>query len=257
MDEFLDWLRNWRQNSILQGLALAILGVLLGWLLGWWRRYRLVRQILSGSDREMIAIEQILIKDRPDGTTTMRIRACGSAPLRTVLINPVAHDAFMARAQATTPTNTLISMTDRMGSYLLYLLTPWVCGMTRQGPFRHDLWAMAPVCEPSLLSAHQSTTVILIRREDLRRFLDWDLCKQFQVEHGSDGARILTLCQMARDFEKQLAEVTRLKQAGKPSTTVETMYILDLALDTDEVSIATKPVPWERFTPVLHKLGLS
>jgi hypothetical protein len=256
-DEVLEWLQNWRQNHLLQGLALTLLGVILGWMFAWWRRHRMLRQIEAGSAREMVAIEQILIKDYPDGRTTMRIRACAAGPLRSVLVNPVAHDAFLARAEATTPTNTLISMQDRMGSYLLYLLTPWVCGMTRQGRFPHALWVMAPVCEPGLLSAHQSTTIVLIRREDLLRFLDWDNCKRFEVEHGSDGARVLTLWQMAREFEKQVAEVNRLKEAGKPSTTVETMYLLDLGLDTDEVAIPTKPVPWERFAPVLKKVGLS
>jgi hypothetical protein len=257
MDKILEWLQDWSHNHVLQGLALMVLGLVLGWLFGWWRRRRMLRKIEAGSAREMVAIEQILIRDRPDGPTTMRIRSCGAAPLKSVLINPVAHDNFLARAEATTPTNPLISMQDRMGSYLLYLLQPWVCGMARQGPFPHDIWVMAPICEPGLLSAHQSTTIILVRRVDLRRFLDWDVCKDMHIEHGSDGARILTLWHMAREYEKQLAEVTRLKQAGQPSTTVETMYQLDLGLDTEEVALPTKAVPWERFTPVLRNLGLA
>jgi hypothetical protein len=257
MDEFLEWLREWRHNHFLQGLGLTILGVAVGWLLGWWRRHRLLRQIYSGSAREVVAVEQMLVKDNPGGPTTLRIRSCAAAPLRSVLVNPVAHDAFLARAEATTPTSPLISMQDPMGSFLLYLLTPWVCGMVRGGRFPHDVWVLAPVCEPGLLSEHQASTIILVRREDLRRFLDWDACKQMHVEHGSDGARILTLWHMAREFERQLAEVKRLREAGKRTTYVETMYLLDLALDTDEVALPTKPVPWERFSPVLKKLGLS
>src|SRR5438270_11402281 len=107
-ENILDWLKNWPHVHFLHGLALTILGVVLGWLLGKWRRHRLLRQIEAGSAREMVAIEQILIKDHADGPTTLRIRACGSAPLKTVLVNPVAHDAFLARAEATTPTNPLI-----------------------------------------------------------------------------------------------------------------------------------------------------
>ena len=257
MDEILEWLREWRHNHLLQGLALTLLGVVVGWLLGWWRRHRLLRQITSGSAREVVSIEQTLIRDQPGGPTTLRIRALGAVPARQILVNPVAHDAFLARAGATTPTDPLVDLKDPMGSYLLYLLTPWVCGMARGGRFPHDVWVMAPVCEPGLLSAHQSTTVILVRREDLRRFLDWDTCKQMQVEHGSDGARILTLWHMAQEFERQAADVQRLKAAGQRSLYAETMYLLDLALDTDEVSLPTKPVPWKRFAPVLKQLGLS
>ena len=97
-------------------------------------------------------------------------------------------------------------MKDQMGSYLLYLLTPWVCGMVRHGTFRHDAWVMAPVCEPGTLSMHQSSTIILVRQADLARFRDWQACKQMHVEHGSDGARILTLWHMAREFDRQMSD---------------------------------------------------
>jgi hypothetical protein len=116
---------------------------------------------------------------------------------------------------------------------------------------------MAPVCEPGLLSAHQSTTVVLIRQADLKRFLDWNSCKTMHVEHGSDGARILTLWHMAKEFERQMADVRQLRAAGKRTTYVETMYILDLSLDTEEAALPTKPVPWERFASVLKSLKLS
>jgi hypothetical protein len=257
MEQFFEPIKDLMQHHLVQALLLTFAGLLLGWLLGWWRRRRLLRQVEAGSAREMIAIEQMLVRDPPGGRPTLRIRACGSAPLKSVLTNPIAYDAFLARSEATTTTDSLISMKDSMGSYLLYLLTPWVCGMVRSGPFTHDVWVMAPVCEPGILSAHQANTVVLIRQQDLKRFLDWDWCKGVHVEHGSDGARILTLWHMAREFEKQYAEVQRLRQAGQRTTYVETMYMLDLGLDMQEVDLPTRQVPWERFAPVLRELGLS
>jgi hypothetical protein len=255
--EILEIMLTWLKSHFVQGLLLTLAGLIIGWLLGRWRRYRLLKRVHVGDAREVVAIEQVLLRDCPDGRVTMRIRSCGSAPLHGVLPNIVAHDAFLERARATTSTYTLLNMKDQMGSYLLYLLTPWVCGMVRNGPFRHDLWVMAPVCEPGVLSKHQSSTIILMRRADLRRCLDWDFCLDVHVEHGSDGARILTLWLMAREFERQLSEVNRLKEAGKPSTFVETMYLLDLALDTEEMALPTKPVPWERYASTLKELGLS
>jgi hypothetical protein len=32
---------------------------------------------------------------------------------------------------------------------------------------------------------------------------------------------------------------------------METMYVLDLALDQTATPLATKPVPWERFSPAV------
>ncbi len=257
MEQIWDHVREALRSHFVQGVLLAAGGLLLGWLLGWWRRRRLLRQVEAGSAREVVAIEQMLVKEHADGRTTLRIRSCGSAPLKSVLTNPIAYEAFLRRSEATTTTEPLISMHDSMGSFLLYLLTPWVCGMLRAGPFKHDVWVMAPVCEPGLLSAHQATTVVVVRQADLRRFLDWEWCKRLRVEHGSDGARVLTLWHMAREFEKQLGEVQRLRAAGRRTTYVETMYLLDLGLDTEEVELPTRSVPWDRFAPVLKELGLS
>jgi hypothetical protein len=246
-----------KTNHFVHGILLTLCGLVIGWILGYWRRYRQMRRVYGGDAREVVAIEQILVKEQNDGRVTMRIRSAGSAGMHTVLPNQVAHDALLKRAKATTPLNPMIDLRDQMGSYLLYLLTPWVCGMTRQGAFAHDVWVMAPVCEPGILSAHQSTTILLVRQADLKRFLDWEFCKALHVEHGNDGARILTLWHMAHEFERQLTEVKRFKDAGKPSTFVETMYLLDLGLDTAEFPIPTKPVHWARFSPILKELKLS
>jgi hypothetical protein len=240
-----------------QGFLLAALGIIIGWLLGRWRRHQLKRQVAGGDLRDLIAIEQILVKVQLDARPTLRIRSCGSAALEQVLTNLIAREAFLKRAAATTPANPLISMHDKIGSFLLHLLQPWVCSATRQGPFPHDIWVMAPVCEPSILSEFQTTTVVLVRQADLKRFLDWDECKRIQAEHSSDGARILTLWHMAREFEKQLAEVQRRRAAGEPSAYAETMYILDLALDVEEASLPTRPIPWQRFEKTLKELGLN
>jgi hypothetical protein len=255
MQDLLDLLN--QHAHLVTGIAFTLLGVIVGWFLGYWRRHRLKKQVAGGDIRELLAIEQILVKEQPDGRTTLRIRSLGSAPLASVLTNPVAHDTFLHRAARTKPTNTLIDMQDQTGSYLLHLLQPWVCGMARIGPYPHDIWITAPVCEPSQLSRFQSTTVVLIRQSDLKRFFDWEFCKRIHVEHGSDGARVLTLWHMARELEKQLAEVNRLRAEGKTSRFVETMYLLDLGLDLEEYALPTKPVPWQRFAPILKELGLG
>src|SRR5262249_27635763 len=122
-----DVIRWLQENHWATGVLMTLLGLVAGWALGRWRRPPPLRPAPSGRAREVLAAEQMLIRERPDGRTTMRIRSCGSAPLASLLPNPAAHDAFLARASATKPAAPLISMADPMGSFLLYLLTPWVC----------------------------------------------------------------------------------------------------------------------------------
>jgi hypothetical protein len=67
---------------------------------------------------------------------------------------------------------------------------------------------------------------------------------------------VLTLWHTAHEFERQHEKVRKLKAEGKSSRFVETMYILDLGLDVEEVALPTKAVPWPRFEGVLKELGL-
>jgi hypothetical protein len=78
-----------------------------------------------------------------------------------------------------------------------------------------------------------------------------------QVEHGSDGARVLTLMELARRFRNEQAQISELRTAGKRTLHVETMYVLDLALDKHAAPIPTKSIPWGRFEQVLKKWNLE
>jgi len=252
----MDDLMTFLNSHFAHGLALMLLGMVAGWLLGYWRRHRIMKRIRGGDARDVINVEQILVKEQPDGRLTMRIRTLGTSYMQHVLANPVAEDAFRRRVQAASSTSPLVHVDDQMGSYLLHLLQPWVCGLCRSGPFPHDVWVMVPVCEPGVLSEYQTATVVLVRQADLKRFLKWEVARAVQVEHGSDGARVLTLWHTAHEFERQHEKVRKLKGEGKSSRFVETMYILDLGLDVEEVPLHTKDVPWQRFEGVLKGLGL-
>src|SRR5438270_33112 len=78
-------------------------------------------------------------------------------------------------------------------SYLLETLTNFVCDRVGNAPFEHDLYVMAPCCEPAGLAEHQPITILLVAVADLALFADWPTCRTIHVEHGTDGARILTL----------------------------------------------------------------
>jgi hypothetical protein len=101
------------------------------------------------------------------------------------------------------------------------------------------------------------STVLLVRRDDLLRFRDWKRSSQIQVEHASHGERILTLMHMATEYERQASAIASRRAAGRPSNFEETMYILDLGLDTQSADLPAKPVPWSRFEPTLDDLGIQ
>jgi hypothetical protein len=232
-----------------------VLGMVVGWLLGFWRRFRQRRMAERGEAREVLTIEKILLERRPDGREIMRIRTCGRDPIEEVFPNPAARDAFLGRVGNTKVQNPLVSMEDKLGSYLLQELAIWVCGQVGERDFPHALWVMAPVYESGTLylGGHLSSTLLLVRQDDLARFRDWESCKAIQVEHRSHGERILTLMRMADEFDRQHVLVQKRRAEGKRSTYEETMYILDLGLDTRSFDSPAVPVPWDRFEAILPK----
>ena len=68
---------------------------------------------------------------------------------------------------------------------------------------------------------------------------------------------MLTLFNMAAEYERQDAAVASRRAAGRRSNYEETMYILDLGLDTQSADLPAKSVPWERFDTTLQKLGIE
>ncbi len=239
----------------------VLLGLLIGgtitWTLGHLRRRRQRLNLMAGDARDTVVIALHVVERNSDGTGVLRIRSLGQSELCRVIPNGHLEAELMQRALHVTHTNTLISMEGSHGSYLLETLTNFVCDRTAGGPFDHDLYIMAPCCEPAELAEHQPITIILIAVEDLQLFRNWPACREIEVEHGSDGARLLTLRELARRHAHETGEIERLRRAGKRTRHVETMYVLDLALDRRTVAIPTKPVSWGRFEHTLNALDLE
>jgi hypothetical protein len=239
--------------------AFFILGVVAGRLWAMWRRHRQKKTAERGVSEDVVTIEKILLDRRSDGTQVMRIRSCGRDTIETVFPNQAAREDFQSRTALTTAALPLVSMEGKMGSYLLQELAIWVCGQLRERGFRHEVWVMAPVYERGALyiGGHFLSTVLLIRREDLMQFRDWDDAAAIEVEHASHGERILTLMTMAAEFERQEADITNRRAAGRRANFEETMYILDLGLDTQSVDLPSKSVPWKRFESTLRNLDIE
>src|SRR5262249_23698939 len=135
----------------------------------------------------------------------------------------------------------------------------WVCGQVGERDFPHDLWVMAPVYESGTLylGGHHSSTILLVRQTDLGSFREWERCRAMQVEHRSHGERILTVHKMASHFDRQDVLIQRRRAEGRRSAYEETMYLLDLGLDTRTVALPTTTVPWDRFKPILPETSRS
>jgi hypothetical protein len=251
------------------GALLAfLLGGLVSWGLGRWRRMRQRRSILRGDARDTVVIEYHIAEaaegpdpEHPGLTRTvpsaLRIRAVGQSELNRVVPNGHLAAAFLGRARRMTPGQTLISMEGAEGSYLLETLTGFVGDRVGNQGFAHDLYVMAPCCEPRELAQHQPIVIVLIAASDLALFDSWPACRNIRVEHGSEGARVLTLIELARRYREEQSRIAQLRQEGKRTQYAETMYVLDLALDRRTSPIPTKPVSWGRFEQVLKGMGLE
>ena len=257
MDAFLRFLESPTAERIFASLALVVIGGFIGWVGHKWRHFRLQRQIERGDARDVATIEKILIDRDESGRETLRIRTCGRDPLEQIFPNPAARDSFHERTVATSPAQRLISMDGKMGSYLLQELAIWVCSQVCEREFPHAIWVMAVVSEPASFGGHQSSTVILIRRDDLVKFREWPSCRDLHVEHGSHGERILTLLGVANEFNRQADAVAKRQAEGRRPNFEETMYLLDLALDPTVVDLPSKEVPWSRFEESLKARGLE
>ena len=234
-----------------------VLGGLIAWLYGRWRRRRERLSIVSGDARDTVVIQHHIV-ERADGRpAALRIRALGQSQVRHVVPNGHLAGELLHRAEGVTARDTLISMEGAGGSYLLETLTNFLCDRLANAPFDHDLYVMAPCCEPRELTSHQPISILLIAVSDLALFADWTTCRDVCVEHRADGSRVLTLMELARRYRDEQDELHRLRAAGKRTRHVETMYLLDLALDRRTVPISTRPIPWGRFEGVLKQLNLE
>ncbi len=238
-------------------------GALLTWMLERWKRRRERHNILRGDARDTVVIEHHLVTAKAlhaaDGTgakqvpATLRIRSLGQAELSRVIPNGHLAETLLQRAKHITPIDTLISMEGAEGSYLLETLSNFVCNHVGNSTFEHDLYVLAPCCEPAGLAVHQPITILLISIRDLALFTTWPACRDIQVEHGSDGMRVLTLLELARRFQAEKIKFSDLTKAGESTRHAETMYILDLGLDKRSAAVPLKDVPWERFRDALHQ----
>lgn len=103
----------------------------------------------------------------------------------------------------------------------------------------------------------QPVTVLLIAAAGLLLFEHWPHVREVRVEHGSDGARLLTLMALAQRYKAEQKTLDDLRAAGRRTQHVETMYTLDLAVDHRTAPLPAKLVPWGRFEGVLKRLGLQ
>ncbi len=249
---------------------MAAIGMLCGGILTWlgtrWKRRKERLSILRGDARDTIVIQQHIITSVDAGggagsgkkiPKTLRIRPLGQSELSRVVPNGHLAAELSRRAFRVTPKDTLISMDGAEGSFLLETLTNFVCDRVGNAPFEHNLYAMAPCCEPAGMAVHQPISILLIPVADLVLFENWADCRDVRVEHSTTGMRLLTLMELAKRFRIEQERLAKLRREGKRTLYEETVYVLDLALDQRTAAVPLKDVPWGRFEEILKLLNLE
>ena len=239
-------------------------GATIGWFWGRWKRHREKANIFAGIAHDTVVIQHHLVDVEADpskpGTrraATLRIRSIGQAELKRVVPNSHLAAVLSTRAAQVTAMKPLISMVGAEGSFLLETLTGFCGDRLSLAPFEHDLFVMAPCCETQELADHKPIVILLVSMTDLELFEKWGTCRDIQVEHGSDGSRVLTLMIMARKFREEQNLIAKFRSENKRTVHLETMYVLDLPLDRRTAAIPLKPVPWNRFDNVMKQMGLE
>jgi hypothetical protein len=62
---------------------------------------------------------------------------------------------------------------------------------------------------------------------------------------------------LSKRFREEQAKLVELRKTGQRTRYMETIYLLDLALDIRSAPIETKPVPWERFQSSLKEMNVE
>jgi hypothetical protein len=250
-----------------------LFGIFLGLLVGTivtsivarWRLAKARQSVLRGDAGDMVAIELHLVESvgasviaNGEGTPLrLRRRYLGQRALSEVIPNLHLSRELRKRASKVDERNTLISMEGATGTYLLETLCGFVCDRVCNGPFEHDVYVMAPCREPAKLAYHKPITVILIAQKDLEYFLDWPTVRAMQTEHASDGVRLITLMDLANRYKQERAAILAARAAGRSTRYMETMFLLDLALDKRAAPLPTQAVPWKRFVTALTERQLE
>ena len=191
-----DFLTRELSGRSIEGVVAFLLGGLVSWGLSRWRRMRQRQSILRGDARDTVVIEHHIVEtteapdpEHPGSSRTvpmaLRIRVLGQSELSRVVPNGHLAAEFSSRAWKVTPRQTLISMEGAEGSYLLETLTGFVGDRVANQGFEHDLYVMAPCCEPRELALYQPIVIVLIAASDLALFESWPACRNLEVEHGS------------------------------------------------------------------------
>jgi hypothetical protein len=242
-----------RLFSVLLGL---VVGTTVTWLFARWRRSKDRRRILQGDARDTVLIEQHLFERGLDSDgrtvpTKMRVRYLGHKILSEVVPNTHLASELKKRAQEVTDSTPLISMEGATGSFMLETLCGFVCDRLGNEPFEHDLFAMTPCRESAGLAYHHPISVLLVSIRDFELLQRWEEVEKIEVEHTTDGVRLLTLFALAQKWKEEQEMIRTRRASGQSVRYLETIFILDLALDQRSAPIPTRPVPWERFGPVV------
>jgi hypothetical protein len=250
------------ENRLIGIFLGLVVGTVVTWVVARWRLAQARRSVLQGDAGDTVAIELHLVERAEGGDglpvpVRLRRRYLGQQTLNEVVANPHLARELQKRVRGVTEHNALISMEGATGSYLLETLCGFVCDRAHNGPFDHEVYVMAPCREPDRLAHHKPISVILIAVKDLELFLRWEAVSRIEVEHASDGIRIVTLMDLARRWKEEQSAIAEARAAGRSVRDMETMFVLDLALDARSAPLPTRRIPWQRFAVVLKERGMD
>lgn len=252
---------------LLQFLA-TLLGLVFGWFL-WLRKALVSQKRLKKGETDNVIFQMHVLQPvsgtRGDVVLLFR-NVVANTTVEDLYENPAARELVRRLAKGTTLHDPVLQTEGSQGFDVLNDAFSHVAGHLAITSFEREVWLFAMTCEDRQMVRRTSVRCFLIRKRDLRRFLDWDWCRDHvQVEKPWHWFRVVALHQIAQQWnaEKQKRLESGPERATRmplvdPQDGHPRIREMSVGINTSEVSVGEPfRIPWESHAEELKKMGMD
>ena len=278
MQPILDWLTTLQWERLFPELLGKALGFLAGFAASWFllfrKRLNAIQRMQSGdSDDFVFQMHRLFPMSESGGNDAATERfvllfrnVAPKTTLNDMYDNIAIRDVIKEIADQTTPSDPILKTEGTLGFELLNDALGHIAGLLATTPFDRETWLFVMTCEDRQLVRKKCIRCFLIRPDDLKRFLDWQWCRDHVlVEKPWHWFRIVALHRIACHWESEQRRNAAVEKTSRdkemplvdPQTHHDRIRLLSVGLNSNEKPIGEPyTIDWNAHLPSLNKLGL-